>query len=234
MVNFFRKCHFQVFLNVLFDLDTLRFGEENLEAARRGGVDANVVFALQSHGAGSMFILGRSEEALDIIEQALALYDREMFKPFLPVFGLDAGVIVLMRRATILRAMGQFAEAERSLRRGLELAEETEHVHTRCLALALQAEYCQYTEDRDGIMSAFGQLKPLCEEHGIPFWDLFGVMIVSWTNIEKDPAALETLKAISGGFAQFGNRLFFSYWQYLMADGCRGLGRPGQRPAACG
>jgi class 3 adenylate cyclase/tetratricopeptide (TPR) repeat protein len=206
-------------------LDALRFGEENLETARRGGVTAHVVAALEAHGAGSMFILGRATEALAAIDESLALYDREQFRPYLPVFGLDQGVVDLMRRATILRAMGRFAAAEESLHRGLELAEQTKHVHSRCLAFALQIEYCQYLEDRPGINSAFAQLKPLCSEHGVPFWDLFGGMIQGWANLATEPTALHMLKAVSDGLMGFGHRLFASYWQYLMASGCYELGK---------
>ena len=205
-------------------VDALRFGEENLEAARRGGVTAHIVSALQAHGAGSMFMLGRTTEALAAIDESLALYDREAFRPYLPVFGLDHGVVNHLRRATILRAMGEFAAGEESLRRGLELAEQTKHVHSRCLALALELEYCQYLEDRAGVARVFGQLKPLCDEHGVPFWDVFGAMILNWANASKDPNAVETLKAISGGFMAFGHRLFASYWQYLIASAYLELG----------
>ncbi|XXY46115.1 TOMM system kinase/cyclase fusion protein [Sorangium sp. So ce269] len=207
-------------------LDALRVGEENMEIAQLSGVTAHMVAALEAHGAGSMFILGRSVEALSYIEASLARYDFEQFQQYVPAFSLDQGVVNLMRRATIRLAMGQLSTAEASLQAGLELADRTKHVHTRCLALGLQIEYCWYLEDREGIRATFARLKPLCADHGVPYWDVFGSMIYHWSKIESDPAVIEHLKTLSSGLIKFGQRQFHSYWQCLIADGYRALGSP--------
>ncbi|WP_437980267.1 TOMM system kinase/cyclase fusion protein [Sorangium sp. So ce117] len=207
-------------------LDALRISEENVEVAQHTGSSELLAVAHEAHGGGGMFMMGRTVEALEHLEASLDAYDQERFLPHVATYGLDMGVVSYMRKATILCAMGQLSAASETARVGVELASRGRHVHTQCLALGLEMEYRQYLGDLEKIRDVFARLKPLCTNHGVPFWEAFGSMICAWANLGSDPGGLDLMKAISDGMFSFGARLFHSYWQYLLADGCLTLGQP--------
>jgi predicted ATPase len=205
--------------------EALQLALENLEVARASGHRENQVVAHMALGGGSFYAMGRGSEAMRELEAAVALYDPERFRNHIVNFGQEPGATMLLQLALVRSGLGYMDQAMVADRRAMEVAQHSQNIHSQCLALALHELHMQQRGDREEIKRSFAQLATLCQQHAVPFWELFGRIIFDWSRVAEEPTAIDRMRADFRTLKMSGSRLLATRWYYMLADACLTLGR---------
>jgi class 3 adenylate cyclase/predicted ATPase len=178
--------------------------------------------ALLAHHAKGVTLsaIGEHATALQDLEAAVALYDRDKHVGLAFAYGQDSGVVCRSQAAFCLWFLG---EPERALERNAEaidLARTLSHPYSLAAALVFSAWIHQLAEDRAGAQRDAEEAIAISLARDFPFWLLTGMILRGWTLTggETHAKGLDLMGQGLAGYKVAGAGIMRPYYLVLMAQ----------------
>ena len=142
----------------------------------------------------SHFVEGDYIGARAHLEQALASYDAERYRPLTFRYGVDSGVSCLVYLAYTLWPLGEIALARRFADEALSHAQSTGHLATVAYALGHVCELDLLWRDTGRLLQHAKSLVAMSREHGLQMWLALGTFelgYASWRTGERDAGGMD-------------------------------------------
>ncbi len=200
--------------------------EKMTERADQADDDGLRVEAALALGA-NLFYLGELEASASTLRKALALYDAEAHATHRFVYGQDPGVAAHGYEAFDLWLLGDLDAALRSSARGLELARSLDHPFTLTYALTFAAWFHRIRGDAATCLAIAEELHHLASERQVVLYRAVGAILIGSSTAElRSPAeGLDRLERGLDEYQRTGSSVIEPYWQALLADAYRRVGR---------
>jgi predicted ATPase/DNA-binding winged helix-turn-helix (wHTH) protein len=205
---------------------SLKVSLELLQLAKDIKDGALIMEAHRSIGA-ALVILGRCEEALTHLDEAIALYAEHRNHSHAIFMGRDCKVICKSFVGRSLWALGRHDEAAKEMAGALALARELGHPQTLVVAGYCAAQLHQLRGEAESTYKCAKEAMELAEEYCLDFWLPYGMIQVGWaeaelgnpqTGINRMQRGLET-------YAATGAQLWTPYLLGLLSDQLSKAGR---------
>jgi predicted ATPase len=176
----------------------------------------------------SAYFLGRFDQALEHLDRATDLYDRDLHHPLTLRYGrADAGAASLTVLALALFSAGYPDQAMEKRRAAVDLARELSHPWSLATVLGFRAVLDQTRGDAESARESAGEAMAVSTEYAFPFWQAAAGVVHGWA-LSKLGEVEEGLREIEAGLSGYrGTGADASVPQFLgvLADSHRGAGR---------
>jgi predicted ATPase len=166
----------------------------------------------------SNFYHGKPAEALEHLQESIALYDPTRHRPLAVVYGQDMGVVSRIYTGLALATAGPPGEARDQIRSAVADARAGGHPHTLAFALCFAGLVSQMLQDRDAV-GAYSE-EALAEARGFPLWRSFGKVLRGWVRAVSDEAsdAVNELQAGLAELSAIGTVVGLPFFLSLLAE----------------
>lgn len=217
----------QTFYGMKGDLQTARdLAEQLLRLAQTTQDPSALILAHRVCGAG-LYWQGKLAAALEHLERALTLYDRQQHHALAFLSVTDSGVRCRAYAAGTLWCLGYPDQALKKLHEVLMLARELSHPNSLAYALSWAVGLYQFRREVRMVQEQAEALIVLSTAQGLPFLLASGTIGRGWALVEQGQAeegmaqvrhGLTTRRALGLGIDE-------PYWLVVLAEAC---GRTGQ------
>lgn len=160
-------------------------GQQLLALAQQTGDPALLLLGHMTVG-NPLYWLGRSPEALEHLNQTIALYDPAQHRALAYAYGQEPGVVARTFAALALWNIGRH---EQALRRGAEavrLARESRHALSLAFALGFAGTLHWFRREPERVAACAGELIALSTEQNFPLWLGVGLVQHGWARFAAD------------------------------------------------
>ena len=201
-------------------------GERLLNIAK--GVKDSVLL-IESHVVLGevLFHIGEFADALEHLEQALALYNPKQHRDLAFLHGRHSVVHCLSYMANALWALGYADKALEKADETLRLAHELDHPYTLAMGISYSVFVHQFRREPDAVLEQAKVGIKLCSEQSFPTWLASNTICHGWA-LAMQGKAEEGLAQIQRGIATWraaGIELVHPYFSSMMVEALRELGR---------
>ena len=206
--------------------------EQLLQLARDEGEPTQLLVAYRTVGAGNV-IMARHAEALELLEQGLAIYDREQHRSLAYVYGQDIGVVCRQWSAWALWFLGYPDQAQNMSRETALLAQETSHPMTEVYVAVFTAMFHRFRREMEPAVKLAEKAVRDSADQG------FGLLLTS-ANVLR--GSLLTAESFEDGIALMheglagwratGAGLFVPFYLALLAEAYGAAGQAAEGLAA--
>jgi DNA-binding winged helix-turn-helix (wHTH) protein/tetratricopeptide (TPR) repeat protein len=182
--------------------------------------------AHRSIGA-ALVILGRCEEALKHLDQAIGLYAEHRNHRHAIFMGRDCRVICKSFVARALWALGHCGKAAEEMAAALTLARELGHPQTLVVAGYCAGQLHQLRGDAQSTYDCASEAMDLAEEYGLDFWMPYGMIQLGWAEAElgNPQTGIDRMQRGLSTYAATGAQLWTPYLLGLLSDQLSKAGR---------
>ncbi len=168
----------------------------------------------------SLFLVGELAAARDHLLQALKLYDGKLHGPLALVFAQDFKVTAQGYLALALVLLGELDAGLASAREGVAHAEQLQHPHSLCFALAFQAGAFTLCGDARAAYPVADRVTALAREHEFPVWLGGGQMMRGWsrTQLGDTEAGLQEIRSSIEPLVTTGALVWVQFARYLLSQ----------------
>jgi predicted ATPase len=205
---------------------SLNISLELLQLAEDLQDGALIMEAHRSIGA-ALVILGRCDEALKHLDEAVTLYATHRNHRHAMFMGRDCKVICHSFIARAFWALGRPDESAVKMAGALALARELGHPQTLVVAGYCAAQMHQLRGDASSAYQCAKESMELADEYGLEFWLPFGVILAGWADAELGNAqrGIEQMQRGLATYESSGAKLWSPYFLGLLADQLAKSGR---------
>ena len=174
------------------------------------------------------FHLGELVTARTLLEQGLALYDRQQHAAHAFLYGHDPAVTCLGYLAHTLWLLGYPDQAQERRRQVLHLAEELSHPLSLCHALVFGAAILhQLRREAPQVQELAQRGLDLATEHTFPLWINSGMSLFGWALAEQGQAAagIAHMHQATAGWQATGAGTGIPHFLALLAEAYRHTGQ---------
>jgi predicted ATPase/class 3 adenylate cyclase len=207
-------------------------GEQLFQLAQSEGDQAQRLVAHRGLGA-ELVLQAKFTEALELLQQGLALYDREQHRSLAYVYGQDIGVVCQQWTAWVLWILGYPDQALNMSREAALLARETSHPMTEVYAAVFTAMFHRFRREAEPARKLADKAANEAADQG------FGLFLAS-ANVLR--GSLLTEESMDDGIALMqqgltgwratGAELFVPFYLALLAEAYGEAGRAAEGLAA--
>jgi adenylate cyclase len=201
------------------ELQTAReLGEQILTLAQHQQDSALLVEAHRVLGT-TLFFQGELTSARTLLEQGIALYDRQQHQALAFLYGADPGVVCQLYAALALWLLGYSDQSLNRIHSALNLARELSHPFSLAFVLSMAAALHQLRRDLTMVQDLAEASIALCTEQQIAQWWACGTVELGWTMTAQGQGK-EGIARIQQGLAAWrgtGAQLFTPYYLALLA-----------------
>ena len=172
-------------------------GEDLLRTARRQH-HATLLLGAHEALACTGFHLGAFARALEHTEQGFRLYERQMHREVVSLYGRDVGVACRYWTALALWFQGHVAQAWATNAEALDLAHELAHPYTVSMTLIRAACLGQFCRDPHATRQWAEAAIPLAAEHGFLTHAAIGTILQGWTLVMQGQESQGSLQIRQG------------------------------------
>ena len=142
---------------------------------------------VQAHSAlGSpLFWLGEFAAAREHLEQGIALYDPQKYRPLTLLTGQDPGVSCLTYATGVLWSLGYPDQALKSSHAAISLARELAHPHSQAFSLFRAAWLHHFRREMQPAQEQAEAAITLSSEQGFPHWLALATIVRGWALTEQ-------------------------------------------------
>ena len=177
---------------------------------------------LGSHRAVGLcdFLAGRFQQAIEHLDQAIALYDPTQHRHHAFVQGTDPAVIAHSIKAWALWFRGHLDRATRSSGDAIDAARRAQHPFSMAYALCLASSLAQCRGQAAEAASRCEAASKLSIEHAFAYWHAWASIVDGWASVELSDreAGLAMLKDGLERYAATGAAQMRSYGLSLLAE----------------
>jgi predicted ATPase len=165
---------------------------------------------------------GRFGVALEHLERALSLYDRDRERVDALVDALDAGVAMRGFAGWSRWFMGQPDRALVPIQEAVALARHRAEPHGLAHALAFAAVFHQLRRERPTAQQYADEAIAVSAEHGLPLYEAMARVVRGWARIDQgdNEEAAEEVRQGLAAWQSTGARLMRPHFLALLAEGC--------------
>lgn len=156
------------------------------DAAERNREDI-MLLAMRLHGT-SRLMAGCVGEAIGILEDAVARYDRRRHGELHRRYVSDPGAVALAHLASARAVAGHREASQEARQRALALAAEIGHSHTTANVLGVLALSAMHLGEHGTATALARAGQRIAREHGHAYWQARGNLLVAWSAAVRDPA----------------------------------------------
>jgi DNA-binding winged helix-turn-helix (wHTH) protein/tetratricopeptide (TPR) repeat protein len=205
---------------------SLEICEQLLQLAKGLNDGPLIMEAHRAVGAALVF-LGRCPEALEHLDEAIALYPIHHNHRHSIFIDLDCKVMCECFAARVLWAFGHTYQAAERTAGALQLARELGRAQTLIVACHFAAQLHQL---RGEVSLAYERAKEaveLADEYGLELWLAHGLIELGWAEAElgNTQHGIEQMQRGVAACEATGAKLWSSYWLQLLADQLDKTGR---------
>lgn len=217
-----------VYYHVRAELQTAHeLGEELLRLAHRWH---DPILRHQAHHALGITStdVGAFTQALEHLEQAVALYTPEQHRTHTELSVYDTGAVCLAFAAHNLWYLGYPDQASRRNQEALALAETLAHPYTTAGTLCLAALLASLRRDGQQAEAWAEAMMALSHDQGFPYMWAWGAVVRGWA-LSVQGQSHEGLDLLRQGLAAYGATgaaVLHTYWRLLHAEALGGAGDP--------
>jgi adenylate cyclase len=217
----FKVC-WSLALNYLFRADfsaALEAAADLLPMAERLG---DVTLTMEAHRALGMIkvTLGKFSEALDHLNQAVALYESARHDPHFLLTGNDAKVMSLGFAASALWALGYAEQALEKVNQALAFAQQLSHSESLIAALALAITTHQFRREVAFVEKDAEAVIALAQKQGLQMWKAFGMVFRGWSQVAQGQMEKGSEQLVAGlaAYEATGAKLWSTQFLGLLAE----------------
>ena len=193
---------------------------EQLISLAQGIPDAGLLLPATNSLLSSLLYQGEFEQAQAQLVYSLSLYDARQQRSQAVQSGLDSHVFLLSYASWLLWQRGYPTQALKRSQEALALAQEIGHPFSQAFALNFAAPLHQMRREVEGGRELAETEIRFSHEHGFPFREAGGRVILGWTMAEQGQRA-EGIEQLTQGIAAWratGARLLLPYYLALLAE----------------
>jgi TOMM system kinase/cyclase fusion protein len=184
---------------------------------------------VQSHhiaGVG-LIAVGDFVQALEHLQQAIAIYDPKQHGTHAYVYGHDPAAVGTIHESWALWFLGYPQQALRRYATGMAMAQKLGHPYTSATTAAFGAWLHQFCRDRQAVEELASMVLSLSTEHDFPFYQPWAMIMRGWalTEAGKLLEGIDAMRAGLGAYSVIGGEVLRPAFLSLLADA---LGKAGQ------
>jgi predicted ATPase len=217
-----------IFYQVRAELRTAReLGEQLLQLAQ-DAQDPSLLLEAHYTLGETLYYLGEFTSAYAHTKQGIALYDPQQHRSHAFFYGVDPGMLCLIRAALVLWLFGYPEQAVKRSQEALALAQELAHSNTLAAILAFASWFYQLCREEQRAKDQVEAVITLSTEQGLPFWLAVGESCHGWLLAEQGQAE-EGVAQIRRGLADYRATEAEIHWRIqslvALAEVCLKVGR---------
>jgi Flp pilus assembly protein TadD len=189
------------------DADQAYASVQQLISVAERGNDQDLLLEAYPPLGEALFAKARFGEAMDVLERATALYDRDRHRHHANVYGVDPAVASLCWCAWSWWLLGFPYKGFEKIRQAVSIAHETHHFPSEIFALSYLAIIHQLVRHPRDSATAATKALDLAAEHGMTLW-------LGWTNLP-----LAWARGTSTKWEESNIRALCDAWQMFESTG---------------
>lgn len=181
--------------------------------------DAPLVMEAHRAMGVTLLDLGRCKHALEHLDQASALYEKNRNHAYTVFIGHDCKVVSECFAARALWALGYPDQALSRMKVGLELARELAHPQTLVVAGHFAGQLHQLRGEILEARERATEVVALADEYELDLWLAFGEIDLGWAEVESGSAepGIERMRRGLAAYAATGAKLWRPHFLGLLA-----------------
>jgi class 3 adenylate cyclase/predicted ATPase len=204
----------------------MQLDEDLLHLSRQRNDSAGLVVGHYSTGRNLMFG-GRFASSRSHLEEALALYDPTLHRPFVHQFGIHCQVVSPAFLGISLFCLGFPDQALARASPAFAQARRLAHPPSLALYLSVSTRPLLLVGDRVAVDWRADQLASVAIEQDFPHWRAEGMIFRGWVKIENGDVieGVSLLRDGSAAYRATGAQLWMPHYTALLAGACEIAGR---------
>ncbi|MEO1161543.1 MAG: hypothetical protein AAFW74_14025, partial [Pseudomonadota bacterium] len=204
-----------------------RLAKEMLSLAQ---AENNRSYELEAKRALGMTFLwfGKLEPAAEQLQEGWALYDSEVHRQHLVLYGNDPGVACLVHHAMVAAISGRSQQSLQLSDQAISLARELSHPFSLCQAMIYRTYLYQIRRDNALTLEWADKTEALATQHDFPFWLAETKLFRGWAHAQlgEPVSGLEEMLSGLSDFLDTGALMDRPRWLSMIAEGFQLSGQP--------
>ena len=170
---------------------------------------------------------GHFAQARDHADTGLSLYNRDVHRPLAFIYGQDLADSCQVVAGWSLWSLGFPEQALKRSQKALDGAQQSFHAFSSAVALVLAAIINHFCRDVGATEEYGRKLTLLCEQHGILFFQAWGMMFQGWAAAEQGRIE-DGLRLMRDGLIaarRTGAKIWETLWLALQVQACNAIGQ---------
>ena len=202
----------------------MAIAQQMVSLAERSEDDA---LKLEAYAALGTYHLhqGNLEQAINFLDQSLALYRPDEHGTHAYIFGQDPRVVGLVYSAWALFCQGQTNEAKVRVDKAIEWSDSLNHPYSQVIAKTYASVQEQFLGNAESCLALAEAAGAMANEHGFRLWIAMSGFLRGWStcqladgDADTVQSALETMQGSAELYRETGAKLGACYFAALLAE----------------